>query len=630
MSKRARQTEHTVSLFPFLAVLICAMGALILLLLVTTRRIRYQQVHATVPVLEEPAVEEEATILGVPQLLAPDPDDQPLEPLLASPPPVALIDPNDEWRERLSRLRAVQTDLASGVQLQESAVEQLRTTVEGDLLLSREIKRQADALESEKQNLLQTYERLQQQKSESAERAALLRRQIDESRERLADADSKFSILPYDGRTGTTRRPIIIECTATGITFVSEGVTLRPTDLDGFIPRYNPLLYASRSLSKYWERKDARSADREYSGEPYILLIVRPQGTVAYYVARALLGSIEDSFGYELVRDDQEFVWPESDPEATELCRSIVDRMLAERDELIDSIPTATKEDLGHFSSGTGEFHLDEVEQLRQPQREVTINGQRFSREPVANTPMGSSLGGERYDVGRSGGLRDSANRPTDEFGSTGKGALPRGGGQGTEIESEAMDGAEQPLTQNSSEQAHEPRRLPNPFGDETEMAEESDSHQGQPSEFARTDRGQTSPPPESAVPLSTFERSFRRSARSSSNVNSEQPQWGLRTPGGSIGYSRDVIVRVTSSQISVADETSFPITPGLSTDDLRELLAVHLDHHVQTWGEPPRGFYWLPAVKFIVSPGGNQYSERMKVIVQKWKLRSSVEYALE
>ncbi|MCA9109748.1 MAG: hypothetical protein KDA52_07360, partial [Planctomycetaceae bacterium] len=117
MSKRARQTEHTVSLFPFLAVLICAMGALILLLLVTTRRIRYQQAHANVQVLEEPAVEVKSTIISVPQLLAPDPDDQPLEPLFAYPPPAPVIDPNDEWRERLSRLRAVQTDLASGVQL---------------------------------------------------------------------------------------------------------------------------------------------------------------------------------------------------------------------------------------------------------------------------------------------------------------------------------------------------------------------------------------------------------------------------------------------------------------------------------------------------------------------------------
>ena len=38
-----RRTDKTISLFPFLAVLVCTMGALILLLLVTTRRIRQKQ-----------------------------------------------------------------------------------------------------------------------------------------------------------------------------------------------------------------------------------------------------------------------------------------------------------------------------------------------------------------------------------------------------------------------------------------------------------------------------------------------------------------------------------------------------------------------------------------------------------
>ena len=42
----SRRASNNVSLFPFLAVLVCAMGALILLLLVTTRRIRSDQLAA--------------------------------------------------------------------------------------------------------------------------------------------------------------------------------------------------------------------------------------------------------------------------------------------------------------------------------------------------------------------------------------------------------------------------------------------------------------------------------------------------------------------------------------------------------------------------------------------------------
>ena len=43
-----RRTATAVSLFPFLAVLVCTMGALILLLLVTTRQIRQQQTQKLV------------------------------------------------------------------------------------------------------------------------------------------------------------------------------------------------------------------------------------------------------------------------------------------------------------------------------------------------------------------------------------------------------------------------------------------------------------------------------------------------------------------------------------------------------------------------------------------------------
>ena len=40
-----RQHKNSISLFPFLAVLVCTMGALILLLLVTTRKIRNDQLQ---------------------------------------------------------------------------------------------------------------------------------------------------------------------------------------------------------------------------------------------------------------------------------------------------------------------------------------------------------------------------------------------------------------------------------------------------------------------------------------------------------------------------------------------------------------------------------------------------------
>ena len=48
-----RQHNNSISLFPFLAVLVCAMGALILLLLVVTRKIRQDQRVETVAVVAD-------------------------------------------------------------------------------------------------------------------------------------------------------------------------------------------------------------------------------------------------------------------------------------------------------------------------------------------------------------------------------------------------------------------------------------------------------------------------------------------------------------------------------------------------------------------------------------------------
>ncbi|MBC7964399.1 MAG: hypothetical protein H7Z17_00620, partial [Fuerstia sp.] len=44
-----RRPQISISLFPFLAVLVCAMGALILLLLVMTRKIRHEQSGGDAP-----------------------------------------------------------------------------------------------------------------------------------------------------------------------------------------------------------------------------------------------------------------------------------------------------------------------------------------------------------------------------------------------------------------------------------------------------------------------------------------------------------------------------------------------------------------------------------------------------
>ena len=62
MKPRQKKSNQSVSLFPFLAVLICAMGALIFLLIVTTRRIRKEAI-AQATAMTEIVVEPEKIVI---------------------------------------------------------------------------------------------------------------------------------------------------------------------------------------------------------------------------------------------------------------------------------------------------------------------------------------------------------------------------------------------------------------------------------------------------------------------------------------------------------------------------------------------------------------------------------------
>jgi len=179
--------------------------------------------------------------------------------------------------------------------------------------------------------------RIQQdeEKKRLEEELAELRTRIRLAQAKRTDAPSKFTFVPYDGTSGTTRRPILIECTATGIRFAPENVTLSPADVAGFTAGYNPMLAGANALSRYWSVVDGIKPDSEGDNAPYVLLIVRPGGTVAYYYARRLLSKLEAPYGYELLDDGKQLDLPVVDPKAKAACQAAVDEVLAERDRFI-------------------------------------------------------------------------------------------------------------------------------------------------------------------------------------------------------------------------------------------------------------------------------------------------------
>ena len=168
-----------------------------------------------------------------------------------------------------------------------------------------------------------------QQQQESAIRAELAqlqaaitaqRQQLEQLREQYAQKRRSFAILPYQGPNGTHRRPIYIECSETGIVIQPEGIVFGPQDFNGPLGPGNPLDAALRAIREHWTRLEGDAA----KGEPYPLLIVRPDGAVAYSMARAAMAGWDDEFGYELIDGETELAFPPSDPSLKKLLQGTI------------------------------------------------------------------------------------------------------------------------------------------------------------------------------------------------------------------------------------------------------------------------------------------------------------------
>ncbi|MDP6721303.1 MAG: hypothetical protein QGF59_21725, partial [Pirellulaceae bacterium] len=280
MTRRTyRKTQITVSLFPFLAVLICMMGALIVLLVLVVQQAR---VYATVAMDDGPTAEEL---------------DQAEE--------LKLARQDHQWRrEILDQQRLEMTKKQADHRLELSHLE--------DHI--RRLEEKWKRLQAEAKSLTASAESDVQSRENASEELARLRQAIGQAQQQLDEAKlaaeqhpRSFAIIPYRGPHGTQRRPIFIECTARGIVLQPEGLVITGADLNGPLGPGNPLDAALRATREYL----AANGVVGEAGEPYPLLVVRPDGTEAYGAARNAMKTWDDEFGYELVENTIELDWGE-------------------------------------------------------------------------------------------------------------------------------------------------------------------------------------------------------------------------------------------------------------------------------------------------------------------------------
>jgi hypothetical protein len=207
---------------------------------------------------------------------------------------------------------------------------------------TRRLKAQAEQLEKTLKDFDRTSDETDQAVSEDELKE--LYQQITEAERQVAEAKAKsegkkrsFAIVPYEGPNSTHRRPIYIECRADAIVLQPEGVVLSVHDFEGPMGPSNPLAMALRTEREYLLSQ--RGFDPKRDGEPYPLLLVRPDGVVAYYAARMAMKNWGAEFGYEFIEADWKLAYQPPDPQLARMVQDAVDSARVVQQRLIAAAP---------------------------------------------------------------------------------------------------------------------------------------------------------------------------------------------------------------------------------------------------------------------------------------------------
>jgi hypothetical protein len=291
MKRRRHRLE--VSTFPFLAVLLCAMGSLILLLLVLDRR-------AKIVALRK--VREAA---GQAQRQAEELERQAAERHAA-------------WERRQQQLHALlaqqEQELLGQVQQVRGQVEAAADKAQAEQVRSLSLKEQLSivnarlfgseqAAQAQQQAAAQAAQQTEEAQRELARQAAdlLLMEQALANLKALRERQKQtYSLVPYFGKRGDNRRPIYVECAASGLVFHPDRLSLEGYQL------------TPQRVRAEVEQRIARQTAEPAQGAgqpalPYLLMLVRPDGIMNYYRTQQALVGMKVDFGYEFVEQDWVF-----------------------------------------------------------------------------------------------------------------------------------------------------------------------------------------------------------------------------------------------------------------------------------------------------------------------------------
>lgn len=284
-----KRKKLEVSTFPFLAVLLCTMGALILLLLVMDKKAK----KAALEKAYEAAWAQSKNLQA-----KTDADKQNLESEKN-----AWIKLKSEQHEELLKKEATLEKEIALLKIELSNLdknyEKSKSETSSDDLLKKEI-----ALTNEKSKVHILAKKLELEKANAdknlketkdlAEKISSMEQILKEMKSSLDKDKFAYSIVPYFGKNGLNRKPLYIECNESGVLFFPDKTLIPSNDESDNLK--NEILNRTSLLKEYLQQTLGPK-----ESTPYLMLLVRPGGITNYWKLQSIIKPMDIDFGYELV-----------------------------------------------------------------------------------------------------------------------------------------------------------------------------------------------------------------------------------------------------------------------------------------------------------------------------------------
>ncbi|WP_437185475.1 hypothetical protein SH668x_002581 [Planctomicrobium sp. SH668] len=548
----------------------------------------------------------------------------------------------NEWETQLTQVSHENQVLVENKEKAKLAVEETARLLAEETERFNKLAALVAAAEKQNADIHKTESQLQKMALDLMQRRQELQKELDAQQVAKAIRKPVYTVVAHDGSSGTNRRPILIECRADGLMFASEKIEISAKNLNDYSPEQNPLLAGTEALIDYWSLRDKQEG---IQSAPYVLLIVRPGGTIGFYVAREYLEKLNQDYGYELVPDGADIKWPEADPQAVEICRAAVERASHER-KVLGGLGGAFGRGRNPDSTGGGSGREPRSRSIGSENNIVGANGN-FALEEVEKLRNGSprdSIGMLSPEWNRQRqGLRSEAAGSNEQASSVSR----------LQAEEEAirreMQGAMSQAQQNAgpgSPAATGRQGLGQPDSQTFNSRVESASRNGLSDQPSQSNAGQweagngqaqggasgmssgAGSPKRAGDPLELPPSPIRERVDGMPQDGGKDRQWGKPNRGGSIGIEKELVLHLKADRVEIENGSSARIPDAISRVEFQELIATMIQVEANSWGDAPAKFVWRPRLKIVVHQGSHQQYIWMKELIQHWGFTSKVEQA--